>query len=36
LKIEKGEVERALAEPGGRLRTYETGAQEHVYLETQG
>jgi len=37
LKIEKGEVERALAHaPVVVSGTYETGAQEHVYLETQG
>ncbi len=37
LKIEKGEVERALAgAPVVVSGTYETGAQEHVYLETQG
>jgi CO/xanthine dehydrogenase Mo-binding subunit len=37
LKIEKGEVERALARaPVIVAGTYETGAQEHVYLETQG
>ena len=37
LKIEKGDVERALARaPVVVAGTYETGAQEHVYLETQG
>ncbi len=37
LKIEKGEVERALARaPVIVAGTYATGAQEHVYLETQG
>src|SRR5436309_3812109 len=37
LKIEKGDVERALAQaPAVVSGTYETGAQEHVYLETQG
>lgn len=37
LRIEKGEVERALAEaPRVIDGVYETGAQEHVYLETQG
>ena len=37
LSIEKGEVERALAQaPVVVSGTYETGAQEHVYLETQG
>ncbi|HYL21425.1 MAG TPA: xanthine dehydrogenase family protein molybdopterin-binding subunit [Gemmatimonadales bacterium] len=37
LKIEKGEAERALAQaPVVVSGTYETGAQEHVYLETQG
>ena len=37
LKIEKGDVERALARaPVVVSGTYETGAQEHVYLETQG
>jgi len=37
LKIEKGDVERALAEaPVVVEGEYETGAQEHVYLETQG
>ncbi len=37
LKIEKGDVERALAEaPFVVEGVYETGAQEHVYLETQG
>src|SRR5690348_4722222 len=37
LKIEKGDVERALAQaPVVVSGTYETGAQEHVYLETQG
>lgn len=35
--IEKGDVERALAEaPIVVEGIYETGAQEHVYLETQG
>ncbi|MBI4421793.1 MAG: xanthine dehydrogenase family protein, partial [Gemmatimonadetes bacterium] len=37
LRIEKGDVERALAaSPVVVEGTYETGAQEHVYLETQG
>jgi len=37
LKIEKGDVARALAQaPVVVSGTYETGAQEHVYLETQG
>jgi CO/xanthine dehydrogenase Mo-binding subunit len=37
LKIEKGDVERALASaPVVVTGTYETGAQEHVYLEPQG
>ncbi|MCK5411584.1 MAG: molybdopterin-dependent oxidoreductase, partial [Gemmatimonadetes bacterium] len=37
LRIEKGDVERALAEaPVVVEGVYETGAQEHVYLETQG
>ncbi|MBT8477521.1 MAG: xanthine dehydrogenase family protein molybdopterin-binding subunit, partial [Gemmatimonadetes bacterium] len=37
LHIEKGEVDRALAEaPRVVEGVYETGAQEHVYLETQG
>ncbi|MCK5489145.1 MAG: xanthine dehydrogenase family protein [Gemmatimonadetes bacterium] len=37
LLIEKGEVQRALAEaPHVVEGVYETGAQEHVYLETQG
>jgi CO/xanthine dehydrogenase Mo-binding subunit len=37
LRIMKGEVERALADaPVVVERTYETGSQEHVYLETQG
>jgi len=37
LNIEKGDVERALAQaPVVVSGTYETGAQEHVYLETQG
>src|SRR5438876_1097047 len=37
LKIEKGDVEGALAQaPVVVSGTYETGAQEHVYLETQG
>src|SRR5213596_75823 len=37
LKIEKGDVERALREaPVVVEGVYETGAQEHVYLETQG
>jgi len=37
LRIEKGEVERALAEAPRVIEgVYETGAQEHVYLETQG
>src|SRR5437899_2792140 len=37
LKIEKGDVERALAQaPVVVSGTYEAGAQEHVYLETQG
>jgi len=37
LKIEKGDVERALAHaPVVVEGAYETGAQEHVYLETQG
>ncbi len=37
LRIEKGEVERALADATHVIEgVYETGAQEHVYLETQG
>ncbi len=37
LRIEKGHVERALAEsPVVVEGVYETGAQEHVYLEPQG
>ena len=37
LRIEKGEVERALAAAPHVIEgVYETGAQEHVYLETQG
>ncbi len=37
LRIEKGDVERALAAaPVVVEGTYETGAQEHVYLEPQG
>ena len=37
LRIEKGEVERALADAPRVIEgVYETGAQEHVYLETQG
>ncbi|MGH7644530.1 MAG: xanthine dehydrogenase family protein molybdopterin-binding subunit, partial [Gemmatimonadales bacterium] len=37
LTIEKGDAERALAAaPVVVEGTYETGAQEHVYLETQG
>jgi CO/xanthine dehydrogenase Mo-binding subunit len=37
LRIEKGEVERALADaPIVVEGVYETGAQEHVYLEPQG
>jgi CO/xanthine dehydrogenase Mo-binding subunit len=37
LKIEKGDVERALERAPVVIEgTYETGAQEHVYLETQG
>ena len=37
LRIEKGDVERALAEaPVVVEGVYETGAQEHVYLEPQG
>lgn len=37
LKIEKGDVEQALARAAVVVAgTYETGAQEHVYLETQG
>ncbi|MCL7971556.1 MAG: xanthine dehydrogenase family protein molybdopterin-binding subunit, partial [marine benthic group bacterium] len=37
LRIEKGDVSRALAEaPVVVEGAYETGAQEHVYLETQG
>ena len=37
LRIEKGEVERALAKAPHLIEgVYETGAQEHVYLETQG
>ncbi len=37
LRIEKGEVESALAESPRVIEgEYETGAQEHVYLETQG
>ncbi|MDP2470437.1 MAG: xanthine dehydrogenase family protein molybdopterin-binding subunit [Candidatus Palauibacterales bacterium] len=37
LRIEKGEVERALAQAPHVIEgVYETGAQEHVYLETQG
>lgn len=37
LRIEKGDVERALAQAPHVIEgVYETGAQEHVYLETQG
>jgi CO/xanthine dehydrogenase Mo-binding subunit len=37
LKIEKGDVEAALARAARVVEgTYRTGAQEHVYLETQG
>ncbi len=37
LRIEKGEVDRALATAPHVIEgVYETGAQEHVYLETQG
>ncbi len=37
LKIEKGDVERALADATVVVEgVYETGAQEHVYLEPQG
>ncbi len=37
LRIEKGEVERALSKAPHVIEgVYETGAQEHVYLETQG
>jgi len=37
LRIEKGEVERALTKAPHVIEgVYETGAQEHVYLETQG
>lgn len=37
LQIEKGEVEAALATAAHVIEgVYETGAQEHVYLETQG
>jgi CO/xanthine dehydrogenase Mo-binding subunit len=37
LRIEKGEAERALADaPIVVEGVYDTGAQEHVYLETQG
>src|SRR5213596_230970 len=37
LKIEKGDVERALRDAAVVVEgVYETGAQEHVYLETQG
>ncbi|USN98365.1 MAG: xanthine dehydrogenase family protein [Phycisphaeraceae bacterium] len=37
LRIEKGDVERALAGAAHVVEeVYETGAQEHVYLETQG
>lgn len=37
LRIEKGDVERALADaPVVVEGEYETGGQEHVYLETQG
>ncbi len=37
IRIEKGDVERALAEsPFVVEGVYETGAQEHVYIETQG
>jgi CO/xanthine dehydrogenase Mo-binding subunit len=37
LRIEKGEVQQALAgSPHVIEGVYETGAQEHVYLETQG
>lgn len=37
LKIEKGDVETALESADVVVEgTYETGAQEHVYLETQG
>lgn len=37
LRIEKGEVERALTKAPHVIEgVFETGAQEHVYLETQG
>ncbi len=37
LRIEKGDVEAALAEAAQVVEgVYETGAQEHVYIETQG
>lgn len=37
LKIEKGDVESALASAAHIIeRTYETGAQEHIYIENQG
>lgn len=37
LRIEKGDVERALSRAAQVIEgVYETGAQEHVYLETQG
>lgn len=37
LHIEKGDVDRALADAPHVIEgVYETGAQEHVYLETQG
>ncbi len=37
LQIEKGDVQRALEEAPRVIEgVYETGAQEHVYLETQG
>lgn len=37
LKIEKGDVERALASAARVVEgVYETGAQEHVYIENQG
>lgn len=37
IQLEKGDVERALAEAPHVIEgVYETGSQEHVYLETQG
>ncbi|MCA9294245.1 MAG: xanthine dehydrogenase family protein [Phycisphaerales bacterium] len=37
LKIEKGDVEHALAEAAHVVEgVYETGAQEHIYIENQG